>query len=174
MPHESTVRHEEILPGTSGHMEDSLTGYSRRYSFAQQRNEVGKRSLSNSITEASGSGAVLKSLLECQKSTESSSAEGVAANGGGVNGSLSAGHIRRTYPETPAEFTQTIDVYDDEDSSDANVMSAAKALHDEEGNSSESGDQTPRLQKSGGYTCLCLGRFVQAREFDWLLASLLD
>jgi hypothetical protein len=134
MPHESTVKHDEVM---SGNMEESVnSAYGRRYSFAQQ---LAKKSMSGSLSEGT---ATLKPVLERQKSMETGM--------DGVSYGTAAGHIRRTYPETPAEFTQTIDVYDDDDSADAAVAAAARLVRSgEEEDSSESGNRTPlELYKS--------------------------
>jgi hypothetical protein len=128
MPHESTVKHDEVL---SGNMDNShSSAYGRRYSYPPQ---VGKRNVTVSLSETT---APRKGVEERQKGMESSSV-------GGISGKA-ANRIHHTFTKRPAEFTQTTDVYDDDDSADAAVAVAARPMRSgEEEDSSESGNRTP-------------------------------
>ena len=127
MPHESTVKHDEMLEADYG---------PGRWS------SMSNKTRTHSLAEPPG----YHVRLEKQSSIEEDSLETVLHPKPPL-----LRHISRAFPETPAEFTQTIDVYDDDDDVENKHASPAPGRKNgvlAEAEEPDSGSETPRKMAS--------------------------
>lgn len=132
MPHESTVKHDEAMPVSTPHsMEDSFHSAQGRRNSYQQYGRA-KSVFSQSTNDGPplpkpcppSSGAVHENYVNTAGVNESAPPSGIPTGAVPTGAVPASNHVRRAYPETPAEFTQTIDVYDNEDESDSGGVAA--------------------------------------------------